>query len=112
MFALVPAAVLLPLFALFLAPLVNAAASLTPPVVSPSGSVGLSLSLSPLPSATSGTASGSGSAASATSSGTATSSAQFPSLSGLSGCANQCLGLAISQDGCDSIVDVNCYCTK
>ncbi|KAI0827590.1 hypothetical protein BC628DRAFT_1318066 [Trametes gibbosa] len=111
-FRVIPAAVLLLPFALSSAPLVNAAASLTPPVESPSGSVALSLSLTPLPSGANATVSASGSAASTSGSGTTTSSARFPSLSGLSSCASQCFGLAISQDGCNSIVDVNCYCTN
>ncbi|OSC98831.1 hypothetical protein PYCCODRAFT_1480382 [Trametes coccinea BRFM310] len=95
------------------APVVNAAASLTPPQESSSqsssGSVGLSASFTPLSSAASGSGAASGSA-SGNGSATATSSAQFPSLSGLSDCATQCFGLAVSQDGCTSLVDVNCYC--
>ncbi|KAL1940367.1 hypothetical protein VTO73DRAFT_8939 [Trametes versicolor] len=109
MFARFLTTLLLPLL-LHLAPCVDAAASLTPPTESSSASVGLSVSFTPTSSA-SGSASSAGSA-SASGNATATSSAQFPSLSGLSTCANQCLGLAISQDGCDSIVDVNCYCTN
>ncbi|KAI0628436.1 hypothetical protein C8Q77DRAFT_1220895 [Trametes polyzona] len=90
---------------------VNAAASLTPPAESATGTIepSLSLSFTPLSSTTSGTAAAN---ASATGTATPTSSAQFPSLSGLSSCANQCMGLAISQDGCDSFVDVNCYCAN
>ncbi|KAI9063962.1 hypothetical protein FKP32DRAFT_653534 [Trametes sanguinea] len=97
------------LFSLHLAPLANAAASLTPPQESPSQSPSLSVSFTPLSSGASGSGTASGSA-SGNSSATATSSAQFPSLSGLSDCATQCFGLAVSQDGCTSLVDVNCYC--
>ncbi|KAH9888519.1 hypothetical protein C8Q73DRAFT_710507 [Cubamyces lactineus] len=89
---------------------VNAAASLTPPVdtsSSTSASVGLSLSFTPNASVT---ATGSAQSGASTGSATATSSAPFPSLTGLSDCATQCFGLAISQGGCSSIVDVNCYC--
>ncbi|KAI0333210.1 hypothetical protein GY45DRAFT_1319817 [Cubamyces sp. BRFM 1775] len=89
----------------------NAAASLTPPVdtsSSTSASVGLSLSFTPVSSATATGSAQSGVSGSGTA--TATSSAPFPSLTGLSDCATQCFGLAISQDGCGSIVDVNCYC--
>ncbi|OJT05160.1 hypothetical protein TRAPUB_4045 [Trametes pubescens] len=111
MFARFLTVLLLPLL-LHLAPRVDAAASLTPPAESSTASVGLSLSFTPTSSG-SGTASTTGSASASTSgNGTATSSAQFPSLSGLSSCASQCLALAISQDGCDSVVSVNCYCVN
>ncbi|KAI8968831.1 hypothetical protein BD414DRAFT_503677 [Trametes punicea] len=102
---------LLPLL-LTLLPSVHAAASLTPPQLSSSqsvsGSVTLSASFTPTSALNaSGSTGGTGDV-----SASVTSSAQFPSLSGLSDCANQCFALAISQDGCNSIVDVNCYCTN
>ncbi|KAI0644783.1 hypothetical protein C8Q79DRAFT_731897 [Trametes meyenii] len=117
MFPSLPLSVLLLPLALYLSPYVDAAASLTPPAESSSSiSVGLSLSLTPTSSpsgsgSASGSASGSGSS-NASASGTATSSAQFPSLSGLSDCANTCYGLAVSSSKCNSIVDVNCYCAN
>ncbi|KAI0653592.1 hypothetical protein C8Q70DRAFT_927371 [Cubamyces menziesii] len=89
---------------------VNAAASLTPPIDSStttSASIGLSLSFTPTASVTE---TGSAQSGASTGSATATSSAPFPSLTGLSDCATQCFGLAISHGGCSSIVDVNCYC--
>ncbi|RPD58066.1 hypothetical protein L226DRAFT_157587 [Lentinus tigrinus ALCF2SS1-7] len=94
----------LPLLLLTLASYVAAQASLTPPPISASDA---SSSVNPTSAPSS---SGSGSSSGSTSA-TATSSAQFPSLSGLSDCANNCLALAISQVGCQSVVDVNCYCS-
>ena len=79
MLAILPVHLLVLTFASY----VSAAASLTPPQVSASDTSGsLSLSLTPTSSAK---ASGSSSASGNVSS-TATSSAQFPSLSGLSDC--------------------------
>ncbi|KAI0712804.1 hypothetical protein C8T65DRAFT_646447 [Cerioporus squamosus] len=98
-----------PLLLLTLASYVAAQASLTPPPISAPGDSS-SGSLNPTSTSSSSNASGSGSSGVSTS-GTPTSSAQFPSLSGLSDCANNCLALAISQVGCQSVVDVNCYCT-
>lgn len=40
-----------------------------------------------------------------------TSTASFPSLSGYSPCVANCLGLAVSADGCNSLVDVECFCS-
>lgn len=48
----------------------------------------------------------------ASSSATPTSSANFPSLSGYSPCVVQCLGLAVAQVGCDSLVEVQCFCNN
>ncbi|KAI0363396.1 hypothetical protein BV20DRAFT_1058099 [Pilatotrama ljubarskyi] len=112
-FASLPISLLLFPLSLCLAPYVEAAASLTPPAESAtsSGSVELSTSFTPS-SSVSGSGSGASGNGSTSLSATATSSAQFPSLSGLSDCATQCFGLAISQDGCDSIIDVNCYCVN
>ncbi|KAI0359372.1 hypothetical protein OH77DRAFT_1447418 [Trametes cingulata] len=112
-FTSLPVSLLLFPLSLWLVRSVDAAASLTPPAesISTSGSVELSISFTPLSSASSSGSSASESGSTSLSA-TATSSAQFPSLSGLSDCANQCFGLAISQDGCDSIIDVNCYCAN
>nr|VWO99308.1 Uncharacterized protein [Ganoderma boninense] len=108
------------------------AASLTPPPLSAPSDSSDSASISATPSSSlsgSGSASTTGtvnSSRSGNTSASATSSAQFPSLSGLSSCgrststeeevpasaANNCLGLAIADDNCTSYVDVNCYCVK
>ncbi|TCD63861.1 hypothetical protein EIP91_004875 [Steccherinum ochraceum] len=58
------------------------------------------------------TTNGTASAASTTSSPTGTSSAEFPSLSGYSSCVSNCLGLSVSEVGCNSLVDVNCFCAN
>ncbi|KAI0343441.1 hypothetical protein BDW22DRAFT_1355879 [Trametopsis cervina] len=48
--------------------------------------------------------------ASSTSSSAAPSNTTFPSLGGYSPCVVTCLETAISQVGCTSVVDVDCYC--
>ncbi|KAI1784409.1 hypothetical protein LXA43DRAFT_976718 [Ganoderma leucocontextum] len=104
----------LPLLLLTFASYAAAAASLTPPPVSAPGDTSSSPSLSATPtsSVSASTTASANSNRSGNMSSTATSSAQFPSLSGLSNCAYECLGLAIAQDNCTSYVDVNCYCAN
>ncbi|CAL1711837.1 unnamed protein product [Somion occarium] len=84
--------------------------SLTPPPISApesSPSVSASRTSSSASSAANGTSS-----VNATSIASATSSANFPSLSGYSPCVANCLGMAVSETGCNSLVDVQCFCTN
>ncbi|OBZ65818.1 hypothetical protein A0H81_14127 [Grifola frondosa] len=80
--------------------------SLIPTTPSPSGTTNSTSST--LTGNASSTSSSLGSSTAATS----TTTANFPSLSGYSDCVNSCLALAISDVGCNSIVDVNCYCAN
>ncbi|KAF8883283.1 hypothetical protein BD779DRAFT_1674619 [Infundibulicybe gibba] len=45
-------------------------------------------------------------------SATQTSTAQFPSLSGVSTCVSTCLSLSIAESNCTSVVAVNCFCSN
>ncbi|KAH9915350.1 hypothetical protein B0H21DRAFT_827869 [Amylocystis lapponica] len=69
---------------------------------------------SPTPSISGSSPSSSAStnSSSASVTGSATSSANYPSLSGYSTCVDQCLDIAVSDTGCESLVDVQCFCTK
>ncbi|KAK7691519.1 hypothetical protein QCA50_004918 [Cerrena zonata] len=93
---------------------VLAQGSLTPPPVSAPSETSTSASVSRSGSASvSASAASSGSASgNASSSASATSSANFPSLSGYSPCVANCLGMAVSQTGCSSLVEVQCFCTN
>ncbi|KAF8805189.1 hypothetical protein BYT27DRAFT_7104826 [Phlegmacium glaucopus] len=69
-------------------------------------------STSSITTSTSGTQSVTTSAANATTSATATSTAQFPSLSGVSSCVSDCLAQGSARLNCTSVVDVNCFCVN
>ncbi|KAI0077238.1 hypothetical protein K474DRAFT_1707537 [Panus rudis PR-1116 ss-1] len=87
--------------------------SLTPPPVSAPEPSGSAASTTSAPSSvSSGVSASSSGSANVSSSASVTSSAEFPSLSGYSPCVANCLGLAISQTGCSSIVDVQCFCNN
>ncbi|KAF7783294.1 hypothetical protein Agabi119p4_2670 [Agaricus bisporus var. burnettii] len=70
---------------------------------SPAGGSATLTSSSSISSASSGSGSGSVSA-------TRTSSAQFPSLSGISACVNTCLATSVADVNCDDLVGVDCWC--
>ncbi|KAJ6514438.1 hypothetical protein C8R47DRAFT_1064187 [Mycena vitilis] len=61
-------------------------------------------------SGSSGSVSASG--ASSNSVGTPSNSAALPSLSGVSSCVTNCLAMAASADGCESVAAVDCFCPK
>ncbi|KAI0737243.1 hypothetical protein C8Q80DRAFT_1214395 [Daedaleopsis nitida] len=99
---LVSFALPLPLLLLALASYVSAQSATPPPISATDDAPPPSSSTSP---------STSQSASNSSQSGTTTASADFPSLTGLSQCATNCLQLAIAEDGCISITEVDCYCS-
>ncbi|KAI0692152.1 hypothetical protein BC835DRAFT_84783 [Cytidiella melzeri] len=66
--------------------------------------------ISASPSASSTSFSGSVTATSSSSAAPSSSTTSFPDLGNYSPCVSNCLDLSISQLGCNSIVDVDCYC--
>ncbi|KAJ3491473.1 hypothetical protein NLI96_g724 [Meripilus lineatus] len=85
-------------------------ASLTPPPITDPGSQS---SVSSLPSITPSASVTSPSAnASESLTPSLSSSAMFPSLSGYSSCVVQCLSLTVSNAGCHSVVEVQCFCNN
>ncbi|KAI0937856.1 hypothetical protein AcW1_003901 [Taiwanofungus camphoratus] len=90
----------------------QSAPSQIPPTPSSSSGVPVSSSSGSAHSV-SGSVSATGSMnSSVSSSASATNTADYPSLSGYSSCVDNCLALAIADTGCDSIVDVDCYCAS
>ncbi|KAJ7640025.1 hypothetical protein DFH06DRAFT_1302100 [Mycena polygramma] len=60
----------------------------------------------------SGSASSVSSVSGSNSIGTPSNSAALPSLSGVSSCVTNCLAMAASADGCESVAAVDCFCPQ
>jgi len=60
----------------------------------------------------SATSSASGRSANSSTTASSTNTAQYPSLTGIPDCANQCFDTAVAAANCSSVVDVNCYCVS